>query len=271
MQRHECSFGGFRLSPTPPTRLDDGLSRAKHVACGKRTKHRASKRLSTAIQQCSFTPPASRNSTKTTKSARLTIRRGSRTIQSKKSSVEKSRFQLTESDCIIIDLKRGPRRIQSKKLQSEKALFDWRIRLYKILVLGHFLHSRKRAFSTQLFSTEFSDWGIQSKKSTFSTGSASRKIQPKKFTSVFLTHCIAHPTTKHTPTRPHTQTRYHTVSYKALTLAWLSLLFLLAPSQRGAFLAPLAGTVYHTMAAARGIDPISRTTATSAVALAALG
>ena len=37
------------------------------------------------------------------------------------------------------------------------------------------IHSGKRAFSTQFFSTEFSDWGIQSKNSTFSTGSASRK------------------------------------------------------------------------------------------------
>ena len=89
----------------------------------------------------------------------------------------------------------------------------------------------------------------------------------KKFYTCFFTHRIAHPTTKYTPTRPHTHTRYHTeVSYKALTLAWPSLLWLLAASQRGAFLAPLASNVYHTTAAARGIDAILQTTATPVVA-----
>ena len=74
----------------------------------------------------------------------------------------------------------------------------------------------------------------------------------------------------HTATHPHT--RYHTaVSYKALTLAWLSLLLLLAASQRGAFLVPLASSMYHTTAAARGIDPVLPTTAAPDVALAALG
>ena len=37
-------------------------------------------------------------------------------------------------------------------------------------------------FPTQLFSTEFSDCGIQSKNLAFLTGSASRKTQSKKFT-----------------------------------------------------------------------------------------
>ena len=65
---------------------------------------------------------------------------------------------------------------------------------------------------------------------------------------------------------------YHTaVSYKALTLAWLSLLLFLAASQPGAFLVPLASSVYHTTAAARGLDPMLPTTAAAAVALAALG
>ena len=111
---------------------------------------------------------------------------------------------------------------------------------------GFLTQCRKRAFSTQLFSTENSDWRIQSKNSTFSTGSSSRKTQSKKVLHVFLEPIrIAHPTTKHThtATRPHTHTRYHTaVSYKALTLAWLSLLLLLAASQRGAFLVPLASS-----------------------------
>ena len=54
-------------------------------------------------------------------------------------------------------------------------------------------------------------------------------------------------------------------------LAWLSLLLLLASSKRGAFLALLASSVYHRSAAVRGIDPVVPATATSAVALAALG
>ena len=81
-----------------------------------------------------------------------------------------------------------------------------------------------------------------------------------------------HQTHTHTATQPHTHTRYHTAaSYKALTLAWLSQLLLLAASQRGAFLVPLASSVYHTTAAARGLDPTLPTTAAPAVALAALG
>ena len=152
--------------------------------------------------------------------------------------------------------------LQSRICQSKTAFFDRGPN-------RAFLHSRKRAFSTQLFSTEFSDWGIQSKNSV-------EKLSRKSFTRVFLTHRIDHPTTKntphaHTPTQPH-KVPHSTVSYKALTLAWISLLLLLAASQRGAFLAPLASSVYHTTAVARGIDPMSPTTATTtAVALAALG
>ena len=54
-------------------------------------------------------------------------------------------------------------------------------------------------------------------------------------------------------------------------LPWLSLPLLLAASQRGALLAPLASSVYHTTAVARVIDAILPTTATPAVGLAALG
>ena len=72
----------------------------------------------------------------------------------------------------------------------------------------------------------------------------------------------------HAATWPHT----NAVSYKVLTLTWLSLLLPLAASQRGAFLVPLASSsLYHTTAAARGLDPMLPTTATPAVALAALG
>ena len=62
--------------------------------------------------------------------------------------------------------------------------------------------------------------------------------------------------------------QYHTA---APTLAWLSLLLHLAASQSAALLAPLASSVYHTTAAARVIDVILPTTATPAVAVAALG
>ena len=44
-------------------------------------------------------------------------------------------------------------------------------------------------------------------------------------------------------------------------VAWLSLVSLLAASQRGALLAPLASSVYHTTAAARVIDALLPTTA----------
>ena len=71
----------------------------------------------------------------------------------------------------------------------------------------------------------------------------------------------------HTPI-PGTTQQYHTT---APTLPWLSLLLLLAASQRGAILAPLTSRVYHTTAAARVIDAILPTTATPAVAVAALG
>ena len=112
MQRHERSFSAFRLSPTPPTRLDQGSSRAKNallarndareerVAREERAEHRAANRVSSAIQQYSLTPTASGKSTKTIKSTRPTIRRTTRKIQSKKSPVQKGRFRLAESDCV---------------------------------------------------------------------------------------------------------------------------------------------------------------------------
>ena len=87
--------------------------------------------------------------------------------------------------------------------------------------------SRKRPFSTdaqiELSSTEFSDWGIQSKNLTFSTGSVSRKIQSKKFFTCFFNpshRSSHHKTHTHTPTHPfrvpHTPTRCHTaVSYNS--------------------------------------------------------
>ena len=76
------------------------------------------------------------------------------------------------------------------------AVFVTCIPVFELATSGHFFSytvgfvSRKRlkpksGFLTQskkaqLFSTENSDWRIQSKNSTFSTGSASRKTQSKK-------------------------------------------------------------------------------------------
>ena len=96
MQLHERSFGGFRLSPKPPTRWDEGLS-----SRWSRRKREAQscQPISPAVQQYSLTPTVSGRSTKTIKSTRLTIRR-TRRIQSKKSPVDKGRLRLAESDCI---------------------------------------------------------------------------------------------------------------------------------------------------------------------------
>ena len=94
-----CSFGGFRLSPTPPTRLDEGSSRVKHALLAKNARSTEMPTGFRRIQQYSLTPTASRKSTKTIKSTRLTIRRRARRTQSKKSPVEKGRFRLAESDC----------------------------------------------------------------------------------------------------------------------------------------------------------------------------
>ena len=138
--------------------------------------------------------------------------------------------------------------------------------LFRLKPKSGFLTQSKNSFFDSLFSTEFSDGGIQSKIVTFSTGSVSRKTQSTNFARVYLTHRIAHPTTKHTPTRPY-NTKYTT----APTLAWLSLLLLLAASQRGVFLVPLASSVNHTTTAARGNNVILSTTGTPAVALTALG
>ena len=142
----------------------------------------------------------------------------------------------------------------------EKGLFRLNFFRLRIPIVGS---SRK----TRLFRLE--------KNSIISTGSSSRKTQSKRFYTCFLNRSHRsshHQTHTHTATWPHTHTKYPTaVSYKALTLAWLPLLLLLAASQRGAFLVLLASGVYHTTAAARGLDLMLPTMAAPAVALAALG
>ena len=150
-------------------------------------------------------------------------------------------------------------------IQSDLSVENGRFRLKP--KSGFLTHSKKA------FSTENSDWRIQSKTSTFSTGCVSRKTQSKKKIHLFfepIASLIPPQSTyphAHTPIPGATQ-QYHTT---APTLPLLSLLLLLAASQRGALLAPLATSVYHTTAVARVIDAISPTTATPAAALAALG
>ena len=144
---------------------------------------------------------------------------------------------------------------------------------FRLKPKSSFLTKSKKGDFDSTFPTEFSDWGIQSKNLTFSTGSVDlsvEKLKSKKFYTCFLnpSHRSSHHKTQtHTPI-PGTTQQYHTT---APTLPWLSLLLLLAASQRGALVAPLASSVYHTTAAARVVDVILLTTATSAVELVTLG
>ena len=114
MQRHERSFGGFRLSPTPPTRSDESSSCAKHALLAENAR---STEFPTDLRlPHSGTPPtASRKSATTMQWTRLTRRRPRR-IQSKQSPVKKGRFRLTKSDCIII----GVKHVFDTQIQSTK-------------------------------------------------------------------------------------------------------------------------------------------------------
>ena len=148
---------------------------------------------------------------------------------------------LTHTDLLV---ENGLSRLKPKSgflTQSKKGFFD--------------------AFLTHPFRLSFLTWG------------SSGKTQLKKFLHLFFERISSlippqntHPHA-HTPI-PGTTQQYHTT---APTLAWQSLLMLLAASQHGALLAPLASSVYHTTAAARVIVAILPTTATPAVALAAFG
>ena len=144
--------------------------------------------------------------------------------------------------------------------------------LFRLKPKSGFLTQSRKGFFDSTFSTENSDWRIQSKKSIFSTGSFGRKTQSKKFYTCFFNRSHRpshHQTHTHTATYPYQVP--HCSTYKALTLAWLSLLLLLAARQPGTFLVPLASSVYHSTAAARGLDLMLPTTAAPAVALVALG
>ena len=129
MQLHERSFGGFRLRPKPPTRWDEGSS----SRCSRRKREaQRCQPISTAVRQYSLTQTASRKSTKTIKSTRLTIRRGARRIQSKKRPVEKGRFRLAESDCCM----RNGRTHQAGILYFNKYSLDYRLQQQQLLSEG---------------------------------------------------------------------------------------------------------------------------------------
>ena len=106
MQRHQ----------PPWTRV----RRARSTRCSRGTREAQSCQpifdCHRAGQQYSLTPTTSRKSTKTIKSTRLTTRRRTRRIQSKKSPVEKGRFRQAESDCVrnglIMILKKKSRNIE---------------------------------------------------------------------------------------------------------------------------------------------------------------
>ena len=110
---------------------------------------------------------------------------------------------------------------------------------------------------------DFFDWICQSKNSV------------EKVYTCFLNPSHRSSNRKTQNTHPHTHTPIPSTiqqyNSSAPTLAWLSLLLLLAASQRGALLAPLASSVYHTTTAARAIHAILPTKATPAVVLVALG
>ena len=77
-----------------------------------------------------------------------------------------------------------------------------------------FLSSRKRAFSTQLFSTENSGWRIQSKNSTFSTGSSSQSENSvEKVLHVFFEPIASPIPPPNTHPHGHTATHPYQVPY----------------------------------------------------------
>ena len=96
VQLHERGFL-WRLSAKPKATNSLGRGFVEPLLAKKARSTELN--ISTAVQQYSLTPTASRKSTKTMKSTRLTIRTRTRRIQSKTSPVEEGRFRLAESDC----------------------------------------------------------------------------------------------------------------------------------------------------------------------------
>ena len=157
--------------------------------------------------------------------------------------------------------------------QSDLSVENGHFRLLKEAQIGLSLHSRKKAFSIQVFSPKFSR-EIQSKNLTFSAGSSSRKTQSKKFCTCFFnpSHCSSHHKTHtHTPTHSYQVPHSSIIQHRRRCLGYHCCCFLpqvcVAHSQLRS-----PASVYHTTAAtARDTDAMLPTTATPAVALAALG
>ena len=93
-------------------------------------------------------------------------------------------------------------------IQSDLSVENGRFRLKP---KSGFLYTfEKGLFRLNLFRLSFPTGGSSRKTRLFRLKLSVEKPSRKTFTPVFLTHRIAHPTTKHKPTRPHTHTRYHT-------------------------------------------------------------
>ena len=148
-------------------------------------------------------------------------------------------------------------------IQSDMSVENGRFRLTP---KSDFLtQSKKGFFDSTLFDREFRladpaekldlfDWILQSKNSV-------QKVLPLFFQPIAS---LIPPQNKH-------RHAYTPIPGSIIQQRRLSLLLLLAVSQRGALLAPLASSVYHTTAAARDIGAILPTTGTPAVALTPLG
>ena len=167
MQLHERSFGDFRLSPKPPTRWDEGSS----SRCWRRKRQAQScQPISPAVQQYSLTPTASRNSTKNYKIDSTDDKKKDRKNPVEKKSSRKGPF----STCGIRLCKKWPYTV-------EKGLF--RLNFFRL------------SFLTGGFS-----------RTTFSTGSVSRKTPTKKFYTCFWkpSHRSSHHKTHtHMTTQPY--------------------------------------------------------------------
>ena len=138
--------------------------------------------------------------------------------------------------------------------------------------LGFLTQSKKGFFDSTFFDRVFRLGDPLEKLDVFDWICQSKNSVEKKLHLFFEPIASLIPPQKkhphaHTPI-PGTTQQYHTT---APSPPWPSLLLLLAASQRGALLAPLASNIYHTTAVARVIDAILPTTATPTVALAALG
>ena len=105
MQLHERSFGGFRLSPKPPTRWDEGSS----SRCSRRKREAQScQPISPAVQQIVLTHTNRLwEEHKNYNSDSTDDKKKDGRIQSNKSPVKKGRLRLAESDCIRKGLKNG--------------------------------------------------------------------------------------------------------------------------------------------------------------------